>query len=113
MCCTGNRQEWSVRRARQTSVIRQKEKGKKKAGHCLNLLKTESTPIGKNYDHILACILSELPASHGLHFSGNLQYVLLRRVEMTDSRSQQVLDESRLIPVLGRFVVIRAHFLNA
>lgn len=62
-----------------------------------------------NSQHILACTLSELPASDGLRFVGNLQYVLLRWVEMIDRCSEQVLNEARLVPVLGKLIVLVTH----
>lgn len=61
--------------------------------------------LGQRCRNILACTLSELPASHGLCFVGNLQHVLLRRVEMVDCRSEQVRNETRLVPVLGMIVL--------
>lgn len=79
----------------------------KKTGQLLENLEVDLTPTRKDHDHILACTLSELPASHDLRFGGDLQYVLLRWVEVIDGRSEQVLDEGRLIPVLG---VLSTHF---
>lgn len=60
----------------------------------------------KARDDILASTFGELPGPHGFHFGSDLQYVLLRRVNVIDSRSEQVLDQSRLVPVLGSTVVL-------
>lgn len=63
--------------------------------------------LGRRCRNILARALSELPASHGLRLVGNLQQVLLRWVEMVDGRGEQVLNETRLVPILA---ILGSHF---